>query len=71
MVAGWGGGLDWECGMSRYELVYAGRIHNKALLWSTEVYTEYPVINRDGREHVCTYMCIPSHFPVLETQTTL
>ena len=52
---GWGG-MDWEFGMSRYKLVYIGWINNKALLYSTGNYIQYPVINHHGKEY--EYMCI-------------
>ena len=49
---GWGGGgKDWEFGISRCKLVYAGWINNKVLLYSTGDYIQYPVINHNGKEY--------------------
>ena len=48
---GSGGGKAWESGISRCKLVYIGWIHNKVLLCSTGNYIQYPVINRNGKEH--------------------
>ena len=48
---GGGGGKDWEFGVSRCKLVYIGWINNKALLYSTENYIQYPMINHNGKEY--------------------
>ena len=48
---GSGGGMDWEFGMSRCKLLYIGRINNKVLLYSPGNYTQYPVINHNGKEY--------------------
>ena len=55
---GGGGGMDWEFGMSRYKLVYIGWKNNKALLYSTGNYIQYPGINHNGKDYEkeCTYM---------------
>ena len=57
---GGGGGKDWEFGISRYKLLYIGRIKNKVLLYSAGNYIQYPVINRNGKEYEkeYTYICI-------------
>ena len=34
--------MNWEFGVSRYQLVYTGWI-NKVLLYSTEHYIQYPI----------------------------
>ena len=44
------GGLDWEFGTSRYKLLYIVWINNKVLLYSTRNYTQYPIINHNGKE---------------------
>ena len=46
-----GKGLDWEFGISRYKLVHVEWINNKVLLYSTENYSQYPVINHNGKEY--------------------
>ena len=48
---GGGGGMEWEFGVSRCKLVYTGWINNKDLLQSTGNYSQYPVINRNGKEY--------------------
>ena len=47
---GVGGGKDWEFGISICKLVYIGGV-NKVLLYSTENYSQYPVINYNGKEY--------------------
>ena len=46
-----GGGMDWECGISRCKLLYTEWVKNKILLYSTGSYIQYPVINYNGKEH--------------------
>ena len=47
---GVGGGMEWEVRLSRCKLLYTGWIHNKVLMYSTENYIQYPVINHNGKE---------------------
>ena len=47
---GVGGGMEWEVGVSRCKLLYMGWINNRVLLYSTENYIQYPMINHNGRE---------------------
>ena len=44
-----GGRIDWEVGVSRYKLLYIELI-NKILLYSTESYIQYTVINYTEKE---------------------
>ena len=44
------GGLKWEAGISRCQLLYLGCINNKVLMYSTGSYIQYPMINHDGKE---------------------
>ena len=53
-----GGEMDWECGMSRCKLVYIKWINNKVLLCSTGNYTQYSVINHNGKEYEKVYIYI-------------
>ena len=54
-----GRGLDWEFGISRCELVHKECINNKALMYSTGNYIQYPVIKYDGKEYEKNaYICI-------------
>ena len=46
------GGKDSEFGISRYQLVYMGWINNRVLLYSTENWTQYPVINHNEKEYM-------------------
>ena len=48
---GGGGGMDSEFGISRCKLVHIGWINNKVLLYSTEDYIQYPMINHNGKEY--------------------
>ena len=56
---GFGGGVEWEFGSSRYNLLYIEWI-NKVLLFRTENYIQYPMINHNGKKHkkesVCVYI---------------
>ena len=45
------GGMEWEVGISRCQLLYIGWINNKVLLYSTGNYIQYPVINHNGKEY--------------------
>ena len=58
VVAKWGGGKgkDWEFGVSRWKLLCIEWIDNKVLLYSTGNYTEYPVINHNGKEYFKKYI---------------
>ena len=42
--------MEWEVGVSRCKLFYMEWI-NKVLLYSTENYIQYPMINRNGKEY--------------------
>ena len=58
---GFGEEMDWEVGVSRCELLYIEWINNKVLLYSTENYIQYPVINDNGKEYFkkeCVYIYI-------------
>ena len=45
------GGMSWEFGISRGKLLYIGWLNDKVLLYSTEKYIQYPMINHNGKEH--------------------
>ena len=55
---GYGGGMEWEFGISRCKPVYIERINNKVLLYSTGNYIQYPVINHNGKEYEKGYIYI-------------
>ena len=46
----WGGGMEWEVGVSRHKLLYIEWINNKVLLYSIGNYIQYPMINQNGKE---------------------
>ena len=48
---GFGGGMEWEAGVSRCKLLYMEWINNKLLLSSTGNYIQYPMINHNGKEY--------------------
>ena len=48
-----GGGMEREIGVSRYKLLYVEWINNKVLLYSTENYIQYPMINHNGKDYMC------------------
>ena len=45
------GGMEWEAGVSRCELLYMECINNEVLLHSPENYIQYPMINNNGKEY--------------------
>ena len=47
---GRGGGMDWEFGLSRCNLLCVEWINNKVPLDSTGTCIQYPVINHNGKE---------------------
>ena len=49
VVAGGGGGMDWEFGVSRCKLLYLGWISNEVLLYSTGNDSPALVIEHDGK----------------------
>ena len=58
---GVGGGMEWEFGVSRCQLLYLEWINSKILLYSTENYIQYPVINHNRKEYLkkeCIYICV-------------
>ena len=48
---GVGGELEWEAGISRCKLLYIEWINSKVLMYSTENYIQYPMINHNGKEY--------------------
>ena len=45
------GGMQWEVGVGICKLLYMEVINNKVLLYSTENYIQYPMINHNGKEY--------------------
>ena len=54
--------MEWDFGVSRCKLLFIEWINNKALLYNTGSYTQYPVTNHSGKEHkkesVCVCVCV-------------
>ena len=48
---GVGGGMEWEVGISRCRLLYVEWISSKALLYGTENYVQYTIIDHNGKEY--------------------
>ena len=48
---GVGRGMEWEFGISRCKLLYMEWIKDKVLLYSTENYIQYPMLNHNGKEY--------------------
>ena len=46
---GVGGGMEWEVGVSRCELLHLEEINNKILLYGTENYIQCPMINHNWK----------------------
>ena len=44
------GGMKWEVWVSRCKLLHVECINNKVLLYSTENYIQYLMINHNGKE---------------------
>ena len=72
----WGGdGMEWEVKVSKCKLLCLEWINNKVLLYSTENYTQYSMINHNGKEYkkecVYIYCIIKSLCCTAEINTTL
>ena len=65
--------MEWEFGVSRCKLLYLKWTNNKVLLYSTESYIQYPMINHNGKEkRMYIYTCITeSLFCRAEINTTV
>ena len=50
-VGGFGGGMEWQVGISRCKLLYTECINDRALLYSTGNYIQHPLINHNGKEY--------------------
>ena len=43
--------MEWDVGITRYKFLYVEQINNKVLLYSTENYMQYPMINHNENEY--------------------
>ena len=56
-----GGGMDWEFGVSTCKLLYIDCINNKVLLNSIHNYSQYPIINHNEKiKQVLNILCMPT-----------
>ena len=59
------GGEERELGVSRHKLLYTERMNNKVLLYNTEDYIQYALINDNSKEYnKMVYICIMNHFAI-------
>ena len=67
-----GRGMQWEVGVSIRKLLYIEWINNKVLLYSTENYIQYPMINHNGKEYLKknVYICIYVLYFAVEQKLT-
>ena len=68
--------MDWEFGLSRCKLLYIEWINSKVLLYSTGNYTQYPVINHNGKDmkknvyrYITESLCCTEKFTVQQKLT--
>ena len=47
----YGGGMEWEVGVSRCKLLCIEWMNNKVLLYNTENFIHYPMMNHNGKEY--------------------
>ena len=55
------GGIELKVRISKYKSLYTEWINNKVILYNTENYTQYLVINHNGKDmknNVYVYVCI-------------
>ena len=54
--------MEWEGGVSRFELLHAEAINGEVLLYSTENSIQCPLVNHNGKKYknvcVCMYIRI-------------
>ena len=54
--------MERDVGISKYKFLYVEWLNNKVLLYSTEDYMQYPMINHNGNEYftkkVYIYTCM-------------
>ena len=63
-----GGGMEWEIGVSRRELLYKEWRNNKVLLCSTGHYIQYPMTNdNDNNRKKDAYICICVYIYISES----
>ena len=52
------GRMELETGVSRYQLLFMEWINNKVLLYSTQNYIQYPMINQKEKNFFNVHTCI-------------
>ena len=63
------GGKEWEFGISRCKLLYIEWMNDELLLYNTGNYIQYPVRNRNGKEHKKVYKYIFNIYIVIYIYT--
>ena len=53
--------------VSRCKLLYIERIESKALLYSTDNYIRYPMINHSGKEYLEKALCVYIYIHIYES----
>ena len=53
--------MERDVGISRYKFLYVEWLKNKVLLYSTEKYMQYPMINHNGNEYFTKKVYIYMH----------
>ena len=61
--------MDWEFGVGRCKLLHLEWIYNKVLMYSTGNYTQYPVINHNGKEYEKEYIYIYIYIYIYKTES--
>ena len=64
---GGGRGMDWEFEISRCKLLYIEWINSKVLPYSAGNYTQYHVINHNGKEYEKEYIYIYIYIYISES----
>ena len=62
-----GGGINWECVVNIYSLLFIKYINNKDLLYSTRSYIQYLVITYNGKESGKGYTYMYNQITLLYT----
>ena len=63
--------MEWEVGVNRCKPLYTEWINNKVLLYRTGNYSQYPMINHNGKEYFKKECITESLCCTAEINTTL
>ena len=62
--------MDWELVVSRCKLLYMEWINNRVLLYSTENYIQYLVINHNGKKYEKEYIYVKLNHLAVQQKLT-